>query len=245
MAVTRPDKIEQTYGLVCDSVVCSLGRRQTLEEVIQLAVEIAREGREGRKIGTLFVVGSVDEVIAQLPASAARSSLRALAGAAPHRSPGPPRDHQGAGAARRRLHRRRRRNLRLGRSLHRRRSDGLGELPLGAGHAACRGCVDLAVDGRDRRGGLAELHRSNLRPRAGQGRDRARALPALEGGPVHAVGRDPPGARGRHHARRCRGHEQAARPAGSRRPSPSRLSRLTPARCVTQGSVSSRSQRPR
>ncbi len=64
MGATRLDNIEQTYGLVCDSVVCSLERRRTLEEVIQLAVEIAREGREGRKIGTLFVVGSVDEVIA-------------------------------------------------------------------------------------------------------------------------------------------------------------------------------------
>jgi DNA integrity scanning protein DisA with diadenylate cyclase activity len=31
--------------------------------VIQLAVEIAREGREGRKIGTLFVVGDPEEVL--------------------------------------------------------------------------------------------------------------------------------------------------------------------------------------
>jgi diadenylate cyclase len=33
--------------------------------VIQLAVELAREGREGRKIGTLFVIGDVDSVLAQ------------------------------------------------------------------------------------------------------------------------------------------------------------------------------------
>jgi diadenylate cyclase len=36
--------------------------RRVLEETVSLAVEIAREGREGRKIGTLFVVGDSDEV---------------------------------------------------------------------------------------------------------------------------------------------------------------------------------------
>ena len=36
----------------------------TLEAVLSLAVEIAREGREGRKIGTLFVVGDTDAVLA-------------------------------------------------------------------------------------------------------------------------------------------------------------------------------------
>ncbi|MEX2399598.1 MAG: diadenylate cyclase [Rhodothermales bacterium] len=35
----------------------------TLEEVLVLAVEIAREGREGRKIGTLFVIGDVESVM--------------------------------------------------------------------------------------------------------------------------------------------------------------------------------------
>lgn len=34
-----------------------------LEKTIALAVEIAREGREGRKIGTLFVVGDSEEVM--------------------------------------------------------------------------------------------------------------------------------------------------------------------------------------
>ncbi|ABG04019.1 protein of unknown function DUF147 [Rubrobacter xylanophilus DSM 9941] len=34
-----------------------------LEQVVELAVEIAREGREGRKIGTLFVVGDAEEVM--------------------------------------------------------------------------------------------------------------------------------------------------------------------------------------
>src|ERR687895_597608 len=36
---------------------------RVLEEVVTLAVEIAREGREGRKIGTLFVVGDTEEVL--------------------------------------------------------------------------------------------------------------------------------------------------------------------------------------
>ena len=37
--------------------------RETLEQVVSLAVEIAREGREGRKIGTLFVIGDVHAVM--------------------------------------------------------------------------------------------------------------------------------------------------------------------------------------
>jgi diadenylate cyclase len=37
--------------------------RRVLEETVSLAVEIAREGREGRKIGTLFVVGDTGEVV--------------------------------------------------------------------------------------------------------------------------------------------------------------------------------------
>jgi diadenylate cyclase len=36
---------------------------RVLEETVALAVEIAREGREGRKIGTLFVVGDSDAVL--------------------------------------------------------------------------------------------------------------------------------------------------------------------------------------
>jgi diadenylate cyclase len=37
--------------------------RDTLEAVLVLAVEIAREGREGRKVGTLFVVGDTAAVL--------------------------------------------------------------------------------------------------------------------------------------------------------------------------------------
>jgi diadenylate cyclase len=36
---------------------------RVLEQTVALAVEIAREGREGRKIGTLFVVGDSDRVL--------------------------------------------------------------------------------------------------------------------------------------------------------------------------------------
>jgi diadenylate cyclase len=46
--------------------ICSVRRRvntQVLEQTVALAVEIAREGREGRKIGTLFIVGDADEVL--------------------------------------------------------------------------------------------------------------------------------------------------------------------------------------
>jgi protein-disulfide isomerase len=58
MATPNPDALRE---------VCS-GRSgvdpDTLEAVLSLAVEIAREGREGRKIGTLFVVGDTDAVLA-------------------------------------------------------------------------------------------------------------------------------------------------------------------------------------
>ena len=61
----RADRLEEIFGPVAETTHCELGRRQTLEEIVMLAVEIAREGREGRKIGTLFVVGDVDNVLAQ------------------------------------------------------------------------------------------------------------------------------------------------------------------------------------
>lgn len=36
---------------------------QVLEQTIQLAVEVAREGREGRKVGTIFVLGDEEAVM--------------------------------------------------------------------------------------------------------------------------------------------------------------------------------------
>ena len=59
----RSDRLEEIFGPVAETTHCELGRRQTLEEIVMLAVEIAREGREGRKIGTMFVIGDVDAVL--------------------------------------------------------------------------------------------------------------------------------------------------------------------------------------
>jgi diadenylate cyclase len=55
--------LERIFGPVATSAGCAAAMRETVEEVVQLAVEIAREGREGRKIGTLFVVGDVASVL--------------------------------------------------------------------------------------------------------------------------------------------------------------------------------------
>src|SRR5229473_4983864 len=40
-------------------------RREVLDAVLELAVEIAREGREGRRIGTLFTLGHADAVLSR------------------------------------------------------------------------------------------------------------------------------------------------------------------------------------
>lgn len=54
-------KIAESFKDICN------GERgvnpRTLEEVIVLAIEIAREGREGRKIGTLFVVSDTERTM--------------------------------------------------------------------------------------------------------------------------------------------------------------------------------------
>jgi diadenylate cyclase len=55
--------LERIFGPVATSTRCTAEMRETVEELLQLAVEIAREGREGRKIGTLFVIGDVEEVL--------------------------------------------------------------------------------------------------------------------------------------------------------------------------------------
>jgi diadenylate cyclase len=61
----RSERLDAIFGRVYRSTHCEEKRRRTLEEVLQLAVEIAREGREGRKIGTLFVVGDVEAGLAR------------------------------------------------------------------------------------------------------------------------------------------------------------------------------------
>jgi DNA integrity scanning protein DisA with diadenylate cyclase activity len=63
--VERELRLEEIFGPVAETTHCELARRRTLEEVVMLAVELAREGREGRKIGTMFVIGDVDSVLAR------------------------------------------------------------------------------------------------------------------------------------------------------------------------------------
>jgi DNA integrity scanning protein DisA with diadenylate cyclase activity len=55
-------------------------RREVLSVLLDLAVEIAREGREGRRIGTLFTLGFADAVLAH----SRPLILDPLAGHAPH-----------------------------------------------------------------------------------------------------------------------------------------------------------------
>ena len=53
-------------GLVGDAVSrdhLPKGRRRTVETTVGLAVEIGHEGREGRRVGTLFVIGDVDRTL--------------------------------------------------------------------------------------------------------------------------------------------------------------------------------------
>jgi DNA integrity scanning protein DisA with diadenylate cyclase activity len=55
---------ERDIDIFCD--VCTEERGinlETLEQTIRLAVEIAREGREGRKIGTMFIVSDTEETM--------------------------------------------------------------------------------------------------------------------------------------------------------------------------------------
>ena len=59
----RESRLDAIFGGVAASTRCEEKQRATLEEVVQLAVELAREGREGRKIGTLFTVGDTTEVL--------------------------------------------------------------------------------------------------------------------------------------------------------------------------------------
>ncbi len=50
-----------------ESILCQVTEYDTevLETLIELAVEIAREGREGRRIGTLFTLGDEEAVLAK------------------------------------------------------------------------------------------------------------------------------------------------------------------------------------
>src|SRR5271154_6345983 len=50
-----------------ESILCQVTEHdpEVLDSLIELAVEIAREGREGRRIGTLFTLGDEEAVLAR------------------------------------------------------------------------------------------------------------------------------------------------------------------------------------
>ena len=50
-----------------ESILCQVTEYDpdVLESLIELAVEIAREGREGRRVGTLFTLGDEMAVLAK------------------------------------------------------------------------------------------------------------------------------------------------------------------------------------
>src|SRR5438046_5911931 len=50
-----------------ESILCQVTEydAEVLQALIELAVEIAREGREGRRIGTLFTLGDEEAVLAK------------------------------------------------------------------------------------------------------------------------------------------------------------------------------------
>src|SRR5215831_19472899 len=54
-------------GEMFESIICQVTEYdpEVLESLVELAVEIAREGREGRRIGTLFTLGDEQEVLAR------------------------------------------------------------------------------------------------------------------------------------------------------------------------------------
>jgi DNA integrity scanning protein DisA with diadenylate cyclase activity len=60
----REDRVEDLRELldpICSWVAPEL--RKTLEQMISLAIELSMEGREGRKVGTMFVIGDSDLVL--------------------------------------------------------------------------------------------------------------------------------------------------------------------------------------
>jgi DNA integrity scanning protein DisA with diadenylate cyclase activity len=50
-----------------ESILCQVTEydAEVLESLLELAVEIARQGREGRRVGTLFTLGDEEAVLAR------------------------------------------------------------------------------------------------------------------------------------------------------------------------------------
>jgi DNA integrity scanning protein DisA with diadenylate cyclase activity len=64
MALDGPDQWPKlVVDAACEHADCSSEGRVTLEAVVRLAVELAHEGREGRSVGTLMIVGDADAVL--------------------------------------------------------------------------------------------------------------------------------------------------------------------------------------
>ena len=58
-SVTTPSSM---FGKICSTVEWC--RHDVLDATLEIAIEIAREGREGRRIGTLFTLGNAEAVLA-------------------------------------------------------------------------------------------------------------------------------------------------------------------------------------
>lgn len=78
---------------------------QVLEKILQLASDISREGREGRPVGTTFVVGDYRQGDAVFPADGHQSLPRLPGGGEEHPRPEPGGDGQGVLHHRRGVHR--------------------------------------------------------------------------------------------------------------------------------------------
>jgi DNA integrity scanning protein DisA with diadenylate cyclase activity len=83
-----------------ESILCQVTEYDpdVLESLIELAVEIAREGREGRRVGTLFTLGDEMAVLAKSRPLILDPFWASGVFAAPHQSESP-RNDQGIGAA--------------------------------------------------------------------------------------------------------------------------------------------------
>jgi diadenylate cyclase len=57
----RKKRDQSSFDVICAKL--SQCREEVLEPLLELAVEIAREGREGRRIGTLFTIGDAESVM--------------------------------------------------------------------------------------------------------------------------------------------------------------------------------------
>ena len=127
---------------------------QVLEKVLQLATDISREGREGRPVGTAFVVGDYPRVLKLCPADGDQSLPRLPGGGEEHPRPQPGGDNQGVLHHRRGFHHPRRRGDHVRGDLPPSREERR-ESPLGSRGAARRGRGPHRLHDEPCRGGLS------------------------------------------------------------------------------------------